>query len=108
MSSKCPLGEKCPAERELSRLADLAIARSRRLKEEFGWLVERGETKPEAVLYFCWEVFTDKGVDVRHWGWTSDNLKAARFSRKTDAELAWQAVTGRDLQEVDIHEHAWS
>jgi hypothetical protein len=77
------------------------------MAEEIGWLIERGDTKPEALLYFQFIIHTEHGVTIKHWGWTADNLKATRFARKVDAELAWQCVTERALEEVDVVEHMW-
>jgi hypothetical protein len=75
--------------------------------EQTGWLIERGETKPEMIMYFCFLVHVDKGVEIKHWSWTRDPNVATRFGRKTDAELAWQCATQRPLEDVDIHEHMW-
>lgn len=73
----------------------------------YGWLIERGETKPERIFYFCFEIVTQHNITIKHWGWTTDNLKATRFGRKIDAELAWQCMTQRDLEEIDVVEHGW-
>jgi hypothetical protein len=75
---------------------------------ESAWLIERAYVKPEMIHYFCFEIVTQHGITIRHWGWTSDNQKATRFGRKIDAELAWQCVAQRNLDEVEIIEHGWS
>jgi hypothetical protein len=75
--------------------------------DETGWLIERGDVKPEMILYFRFEIVVDKGITIKHWSWTSDNLTATRFARKVDAELAWQCATQRDISDVDIVKHMW-
>lgn len=77
-------------------------------KEEGGWLIERAYVKPEMTHYFGFEILTRHGFTIKHWGWFSDIGRATRFARKMDAELAWQCVTQRALDDIEIHEHAWS
>lgn len=84
---------------------DRAEPRGERM--ESGWLIERSDTKPELLLYFCFDIRTDKGITIKHWSWTNDNLKATRFGRKEDAEAAWQCMTQRLLEDVEINEHGW-
>jgi hypothetical protein len=77
---------------------------------ECGWLIERqrGEDGDEPIRYFYFVLVDTQGREVKHWSWTGDNIKASRFARKIDAELAWQCMTGRPLEgEVDIVEHGW-
>lgn len=76
--------------------------------EEVGWVIERAETKPEIMMYFGFHIDVIQGVEIKGWSWYTDNLKATRFSRRIDAELAWQCVTQSGLEHVDISEHMWS
>ena len=77
---------------------------------EFGWVIERGDTPVFAPLYFAFHQHA--GGDLNDdppngWLWDFDNLKAARFARREDAEKFWTCAIGRDCNEVRVAEHGW-
>jgi len=77
---------------------------------EFGWVIERGDTPVFAPLYFAFHQHA--GGDLNDdppngWLWDFDNLKAARFARREDAEKFWTCAIGRDRDEVRVAEHGW-
>lgn len=63
--------------------------------DESAWLVEK--KGPIGPLYWCVD---ETGV----FDWTSDHLKALRFSRRVDAD----AVAGGMLDDARAVEHGWS
>lgn len=79
---------------------------------ENGWLIERGNTKPERLFYLSFDSFIDKSTEgteflIEGWGWTVDANKAARFGRKEDAEMFWRCILRRDPEEIDVVEHGF-
>lgn len=75
----------------------------------YAWVIEKIESEPSAPLYFefvC-EPYRPTGDILKGWAWNRDHMKAARFSRREDAELCWQAMTTRELDQVRIAEHGW-
>ncbi len=65
-----------------------------RFKGEQGWLIERSHALGGPKYLFAGWSFE----------WTSDPLKAIRFSRREDAE---QIASMLETEEVSITEHQW-
>ena len=77
---------------------------------EFGWVIERGDTPVFAPLYFAFHQHAGDDLNddpPNGWLWDFDNLKAARFARREDAEKFWTCAIGRDRDEVRVAEHGW-
>ena len=64
---------------------------------EVAWLIELKQSVSRTPT---WYGETDEGV----LGWTSDHMKAIRFSRKWDAEKVMDDI---GVSEAFVCEHAW-
>lgn len=64
------------------------------LKDEFAWVIERGDSQPHSPTYWS-------GID----SWSQDHLDAVRFARKQDAERVAHSI--RDGGYHRVCEHGW-
>ncbi len=71
-------------------------------KEEFAWVIERGDTPVSEPKYWA----AGQIDAARFSAWTSNHTQAIRFARKEDAEnVANRIMKGTDVR---ICEHGWT
>src|SRR6185312_3151035 len=73
--------------------AEMTDAKATLAEEEFGWVIERGDSSPSSPTYWS-------GPDY----WSQDHMDAVRFSRKQDAERVACRLHGGHHR---ICEHGW-
>lgn len=56
---------------------------------ELGWLIERQEG---GINWYIAAAFQYPDKARYSWHWTADPFKALRFTRKADAENAWEII----------------
>ncbi len=72
--------------------------------QEFGWVIERGDSEISRPLYWTG---TALGSDPN--AWTFDNLNAIRFARELDASVVAHNFMGcgDGRMNVRVKEHGW-
>lgn len=82
--------------------AALTTIMGRRVKDEFAWVIEHGNSPVSQPLYWT-AGLPIKELPPRHWH--SNHLEAIRFARKEDAEKIATALL--EGVPVRICEHGW-
>lgn len=68
--------------------------------DEYGWVIERGDSSPASPLYWAGPLLNDFSGR-----WSQDHLDAIRFARKRDAE---NVMAHFDHLHCRACEHIWT